>query len=177
MRWKPLLALLLLTVLSACATPPASRDVTITQTARGVEIRSSDIILFDSGKADIKPAGQVFLDRVVSILTHRTHQPVSIEGHTDNIGPPDLNRDLSELRALAVMKGLLDRGVPKARMRYVGYGMSRPIADNSTMEGRQLNRRTEIIILNERKENIGSVLDDLAGFFSGVVQFGKNLLN
>lgn len=174
---KPLFAVLLLSLLTACATPPASHDVTISQTARDVEIRSSDKILFDSGKADIKPEGRAFLDQVATILTSRTRQPVSIEGHTDNVGPPDLNRDLSELRALAVMKGLLDRGVPKARMRYVGYGMSRPIADNSTMEGRQLNRRTEIIILDERKENIGSVLDDLAGFFNGVVRFGKNLLN
>lgn len=85
--------------------------------------------------------------------------------------------DLSELRALAVMKGLMDRGVPKTRMAYVGYGMSRPIADNSTPEGRMLNRRTEIIILDERKENIGSPLEDLAGFFNGVVELGKRLFN
>ena len=109
MRWKLPFAVLLLSMLTACATPPASRDVTITQTARGVEIRSSDKILFDSGKADIKPEGRAFLDQVATILTSRTRQPVSIEGHTDNVGPPDLNRDLSELRALAVMKGLLDR--------------------------------------------------------------------
>lgn len=176
LRAHRLLLIALALLLGACASP-ANKNVQITQTARGVEIRSSDKILFDSGKADIKPEGSAFLDRVASILKTRTRKPVSIEGHTDNVGPADLNRDLSELRALAVMKGLLDRGVPKARMRYVGYGMSRPIADNSTIEGRQLNRRTEIIILNERKENIGSVLDDLSGVFSGVVQFGKNLLN
>lgn len=176
LRAHRLLLIALALLLGACASP-ANKNVQITQTARGVEIRSSDKILFDSGKADIKPEGSAFLDRVASILKTRTRKPVSIEGHTDNVGPADLNRDLSELRALAVMKGLLDRGVPKARMRYVGYGMSRPIADNSTIEGRQLNRRTEIIILNERKENIGSVLDDLSGVFSGVVQFGRNLLN
>ena len=73
----------------------------------------------------ISVEGSAFLDRVASILKTRTRKPVSIEGHTDNVGPADLNRDLSELRALAVMKGLMDRGVPKTRMAYVGYGMSR----------------------------------------------------
>ena len=115
--------------------------------------------------------------QIASILKTRTRKPISIEGHTDNVGSVELNRDLSELRALAVMKGLMDRGVPKTRMAYVGYGMSRPIADNSTPEGRLLNRRTEIIILEERKENIGSPLDDLAGLFNGVVELGKRLFN
>lgn len=176
LRAHRLLLIVLALLLGACASP-ASKNVQITQTARGVEIRSSDKILFDSGKADIKPEGKAFLDRIASILKTRTRKPISIEGHTDNVGSVELNRDLSELRALAVMKGLMDRGVPKTRMAYVGYGMSRPIADNSTPEGRLLNRRTEIIILEERKENIGSPLDDLAGLFNGVVELGKRLFN
>lgn len=70
----------------ACASP-ATSNVQITQTARGVEIRSSDKILFDSGKADIKPEGSAFLDRV-AILENPHPQAVSIEGqHLDNVGP------------------------------------------------------------------------------------------
>ena len=152
MRWKPLLALLLLTVLSACATPPASRDVTITQTARGVEIRSSDIILFDSGKADIKPAGQAFLDRVASILTRRTHQPVSIEGHTDNLPVGNNERfrsnwDLSAARAGAVADFLLARGrIDSSRLSVSGYADTRPVESNANPAGRARNRRIEISI-------------------------------
>lgn len=174
LRVHPLLLIALALLLGACASP-ARQDIHIAQTARGVEIRSSDRILFDSGQADIKPEGGPFLDHIATLLNTRTRQPVLIEGHTDNVGPADLNRDLSELRALAVMKGLMDRGVPKSRMRYAGYGMSRPIADNSTPEGRMLNRRTEIIILNERRDNMAGPLDELAGVFNGVVEFGRRL--
>lgn len=179
MRARHVLPILLAVWLGGCASPtPPSADVKISQTARGVEIRSSDKILFDSGKADIKPEGREFLDRVAAIVLHRTRKPVSIEGHTDNVGLPELNRDLSELRALAVMKALLDRGVPKARMSYVGYGMSRPIADNSTAEGRLQNRRTEIIILDERREVIGGgPLDELSRSVGAVLDFGKRLFH
>ena len=71
LRAHRLLLIALALLLGACASP-ANKNVQITQTARGVEIRSSDKILFDSGKADIKPEGSAFLDRVASILKTRT---------------------------------------------------------------------------------------------------------
>ena len=81
---------------------------------------------------------------------------------------------MSELRALSVMKELVNRGVAKNRIKAVGYGMNRPIASNATASGRQQNRRTEIIILGERKENIGDPLGDLV---NSVVEFSKKLFN
>ncbi|HJV07538.1 OmpA family protein [Paludibacterium denitrificans] len=166
--------LLTATLLSACAVQPQQKDITVTQTRRGVEIRSSEKILFDPGKADLKPGGAAFLDKVANILQTKTHRNVVIEGHTDNTGSAELNQDLSELRALSVMKELVNRGVAKNRIKAVGYGMNRPIASNATASGRQQNRRTEIIILGERKENIGDPLGDLV---NSVVEFSKKLFN
>ncbi|MNG12636.1 Outer membrane porin F precursor [compost metagenome] len=96
-----------------------------------------------------------------------------IEGHTDGVGGRDFNQDLSELRALSVMKALVDRGVSKTRIKALGYGMSRPLADNATEAGRQMNRRTDIIILGERQENLGQ--DPFKGMIDSVVSFGKDL--
>ena len=67
-----------------------------------------------------------------------------------------MNKDLSELRALTVMKALVDRGVPKNRLKAVGYGSTQPVSDNNTEAGRRLNRRTDIIIVGEKTENIGN---------------------
>lgn len=163
-------------LLAACATPAGNgNDVNISQTSRGVEIRSSDSILFEPGKFEIKPGGAVFLDKVANLLNTRTRNNVIIEGHTDNTGSRQLNQDLSDVRALSVMKGLVDRGVAKNRIKAVGYGMSRPIADNGSAEGRRLNRRTDIIIVGEKQENMGK--DPLGDLVKSVVDFSKRIFN
>lgn len=146
--------------LTGCATTQQTDGITITQTTRGVEISSANSILFDTGKYELEPGGQKFLDRVANILLTKTKKNAIIEGHTDNVGGATFNQDLSELRALTVMKGLVDRGVPKARLKAVGYGVSRPVADNGSDNGRRLNRRTDIIIVGESANNIGNPFMD-----------------
>ena len=69
-----------------------------------------------------------------------------IEGFTDSTGSAEFNQGLSERRALAVRSALVDAGVSPQRISTEGYGMARPVADNSTPEGRQRNRRVEIVI-------------------------------
>lgn len=161
-------------LLAGCATTQQQNEVSVTQTVRGVEIRSSERIMFDSGKYEVKASGKPFLDQMATILNTKTRNTVLIEGHTDNVGSKEFNRDLSELRALTVMKELVNRGVSKARIRYAGYGMSRPLADNGTEYGRSQNRRTDIVILGEKKENIGA--DPFNTLMQSVVNFGKGLL-
>lgn len=164
-----LLALPLL--LCACATTGQnSQDaVTMTQTSRGVVIQSSDRILFDTGKADIKPTATPFLDQVANILNTKSRSSVVIEGHTDNVGRAELNQALSELRALSVMEELINRRVDKARIKASGFGMTRPVASNDTEAGRQLNRRTDIILLGEKEENLkGSGFDNFMSSMRGL---------
>lgn len=145
-------------VLTGCASFNNQSDngINISQTNRGVEITSSNSILFDTGKYEIKPSGQQFLDQVANILLTKTKKNAIIEGHTDAVGGVAYNQDLSELRALTVMKALVDKGVPKSRLKAVGYGSSRPVTDNNSEASRRLNRRTDIIILGESKDNIGN---------------------
>lgn len=151
----------------------ARKAVTVTQTPRGAMITSDERILFDSGKAEITSNGQVFIERVAKILKDKTKANVAIEGHTDNVGGDDLNQRLSERRATAVMQALTAKGVAKNRMNTKGYGMTKPVADNGTSDGRQANRRTEIIVLGESAENIGgsSLADSLS---EGLDRFLKN---
>jgi outer membrane protein OmpA-like peptidoglycan-associated protein len=156
---KTILALALCTslgMLAGCAIQNSNQNVSINQTAQGVEIQSSNSILFDTGKYDIKPDAAPFLDQVANLLKNRTQNNVLIDGYTDNVGDREFNQELSKTRALIVMKQLVDRGVQKTRIKAVGYGMSHPIADNSTEAGRQKNRRTNIIILGEKQENLGN---------------------
>lgn len=141
------------TMLSACIVHRPS-GVNIIQTSRGVEITSADSIFFASGKYDITPRGNRVLDKIAPMLRDRTNKQIVVEGHTDNVGNAASNKDLSEVRALNVVKGLVQRGVPKHRLNYQGYGESRPIASNSTESGRAMNRRTTIVILGERQANI-----------------------
>lgn len=155
----PTIRILLLAMpllLCACATTGKTThdDITMTQTDRGVVIQSNDRILFDTGKADIKPTAKPFLDQVANILNTKSKSSVVIEGHTDSVGKAEMNQALSELRALTVMEELVNRGVTKSRIKASGFGMTRPVAGNDTEGGRQLNRRTEIILLGEKEENI-----------------------
>jgi len=105
---------------------------------------------FDFDKATIRDADIAELRKAVDFVKRYPGYKISIEGHTDNIGSEKYNQRLSERRAAAVKEYLLKHGVADgARMRSVGYGKSKPIADNSTKKGRFENRRVEILILSE----------------------------
>ncbi len=149
------------------------KAVTVKQTERGATITSDERILFDTGKAEITSNGDVFIERVAKMLKDKTKANVAIEGHTDNVGGAALNQQLSDARARAVMNALASKGVPRSRMAVKGFGMTKPQADNATPEGRQANRRVEIVVLGENVERLGgtSVADNLA---AGLDRFLKN---
>jgi outer membrane protein OmpA-like peptidoglycan-associated protein len=154
-----------------------AKVVKVTQTQRGVQISSDERVLFDTGRSDIKPDGMVFAERVATILKTKTQADVVIEGHTDNVGSAALNQQLSTRRADAVKDALVKQGVPIARIKTQGFGLTKPVADNATPEGRQANRRTDIIVLGETEAKISGpagspVLEDQLG--SGLDRFLKN---
>ncbi|HEY6078331.1 MAG TPA: OmpA family protein, partial [Polyangiaceae bacterium] len=101
-------------------------------------------IAFETGKADIKPESEAV---ILSLKTYLDETPrvtkLRIEGHTDNAGSPEGNETLSGQRALAIKKALIAKGVKAERLLAVGFGQSKPIADNASEEGKAKNRRTE----------------------------------
>lgn len=104
-------------------------------------------IHFDFDKAIIKPEWKVVLDEGASTLLKRPEVNVIIEGHCDGIGSVPYNQKLSERRAKAVYDYFAKKGVKKNRMKAIGYGKSRPKADNATEEGRAINRRVELKVV------------------------------
>ncbi len=103
-------------------------------------------VLFSVNSASLKPGSYDELNRVARVLNQYPQTTITIAGHTDSTGSEVYNQKLSERRAEAVKNGLAGMGVNPARMTAIGYGESRPIADNSTEAGRQMNRRVEILI-------------------------------
>lgn len=89
------------------------------------------------------------LDRIINIMKHNSDVKIEIAAHTDNIGSFEYNMDLSRKRAQSIMDYMVSRGIPKDRLKAVGYGESRPIASNQTESGRQKNRRVEFILIKE----------------------------
>jgi len=121
---------------------------TIRQEARGTIMSLSDI-LFDFNKANLRQEAQLNLAKVSVILTQYAEMHISVEGHTDNVGAEDYNLKLSEKRAKSVYDFLVHEGVTADRMDTKGYGMSQPVAANETAEGRQKNRRVDLVIRGE----------------------------
>jgi chemotaxis protein MotB len=134
-----------------------SKDVTISQLQGRLTVNILDRILFDSGEADLKPAGAAVLRKVAAILAQHTNLMVHVVGHTDNVpirasarSRFPSNWELSTARATAAVRFLTENaGVDPRRLGAVGYGEFRPVADNSTAEGRARNRRIAITILSE----------------------------
>ena len=124
---------------------------------RGLVARLLDQVLFDSGKAELRPGARGVLDKVASVLKEVQGQPIGVEGHTDNVPIKHSgwasNEALSEARAEAVAGYFVEQhGLDRSRLTAIGYGDSRPIAPNSTAAGRQKNRRVEVIILPKSSE-------------------------
>jgi len=175
----PLLAAMLL---SACQTPPPAPApysgpvLPIQQAERGVEIMLPSSALFEVGKSslNLQEAGP-YLDRIAYLIKTKSDKQVALEGHADNVGNPDLNQKLSDERAAEVGKGLAARGVPEQRIKTSGFSSRRPVASNSTAEGRQLNRRVEVVLLDEKVENI--TRGEPAGAFASAWDQLKNLID
>lgn len=106
-----------------------------------------DHVLFETGKATLLPASVKELEETAEYMRYRPDEKFEIEGHTDNVGKPEDNLKLSQARADAVRNWLLKKGIQPEKLVAKGYGDTKPVADNATAEGRQLNRRTELRIV------------------------------
>jgi len=130
-------------------------EVTISELQGRLTVNMVERILFDSGKAEIKPQGLEVLRRVGNILNESQDKVVQVEGHTDNVGISSRlkekfpsNWELSTARAANVVHFLQDQvGIPGERLAVTGYGPYRPIAENDTPEGREQNRRIQIVLV------------------------------
>ncbi|HLH56788.1 MAG TPA: OmpA family protein [Verrucomicrobiae bacterium] len=135
-----------------------SKDVTISQLQGKLTVNILDRIMFDSGEAELKPDGEAVLRKLAAVLDQHTNLMIHVVGHTDNvpIRPGARSRfasnwELSTARATAAVRFLSEKaGVDPRRLGAVGYGEFKPIADNSTSEGRAKNRRIAITILPEQ---------------------------
>jgi outer membrane protein OmpA-like peptidoglycan-associated protein len=115
--------------------------------ARGVVITLSGGVLFVSNKSDLLPTAQIKLNDVADALTKQdSESKIVVEGHTDSQGGATYNQDLSQRRAQTVRDYLVARGIASDRLTSQGFGLTRPIADNATPEGRANNRRVEIVV-------------------------------
>ncbi len=115
------------------------------------EILILDQVQFDTGKAVIKKVSDDLLDQVANVLReHPEIIKVEVQGHTDDRGYRALNDTLSQARANAVMKAMIQRGISADRLTAKGYGQNRPLVENTTEEGRQKNRRVQFIIVEKQ---------------------------
>ncbi len=106
-------------------------------------------ILFEFDKATIRKEFEKGLDQLAEVLKKYPKLDIVVSGHTDSVGNPTYNQKLSELRAKAIADYLLQRGVSQDRISYIGYGDTKPVASNTTAEGRAKNRRVEIKIITK----------------------------
>jgi outer membrane protein OmpA-like peptidoglycan-associated protein len=106
-------------------------------------------VFFDTGKYDLRPEAREKLARLSGVLALHPDLQLEVEGHTDNTGSRELNQTLSERRAGEVAQYLMELGVARGSVKASGLADSQPVADNSSPEGRQKNRRVEIIVSGE----------------------------
>jgi len=120
------------------------------QTSRGLVISLSDI-LFDLGKASLKGGAEANVRKISAVLKQYPDHKISIEGYTDSTGSDAFNQQLSENRAMAVRDALVAGGLDSTAIAVHGYGKANPVATNATPDGRQQNRRVEIVVLGAGK--------------------------
>jgi len=131
-------------------------EVTISELKGKLTVNLVDSVLFDSGKAEVKPEGLIVLQKVIDILKHIKDKAIRIEGHTDNVQISGVlarryptNWELSSARAINVARYLQQQGIDPALLAAVAYGEYKPVASNETEEGRAENRRIEIVLVSK----------------------------
>jgi len=138
-----------------------NKQVQVEMQDKGLVITFVSEVLFDSGKAKLRHSSYDKLDKVTSVLDSTVADlNIGIEGHTDNVPIKrsgwKSNWELSTARALSVLHYLSSKGVAEERLAATGYGEYRPVASNDTAEGRQKNRRVEIVILPKTEKSTDS---------------------
>ena len=119
--------------------------LTTRDTARGLVVNLSDV-LFDTGKYTLRPEAREKLAKISGIVLAYPDLKLAIEGNTDSVGSDAMNQILSERRASSVMEYLASQNIPAASMTSQGFGKTQPVASNDTAEGRQQNRRVEMVV-------------------------------
>lgn len=125
-----------------------NRVLPTTDTPRGLVVNMGDV-LFDTGKADLRPEAREALAKLSGIVLNYPTLHLTIEGHTDSTGTEEFNQKLSEMRADGVRDYLVSQGLSADSLAAQGFGQSNPVADNKTAAGRQKNRRVEIVVSGE----------------------------
>lgn len=123
-------------------------DLHATKSERGLVITLGDV-LFDTGKAELKSGSIITVGKIANFMKTYPNRKLLVEGFTDSRGSDAYNLNLSEQRAYAVQRALTAAGVGSERISVRGYGETFPVASNDSPEGRQLNRRVEVIISDE----------------------------
>lgn len=139
----------------ALAAEIAKKEVSIRIGPEGLVLSLREIGFFDSGSAEMRPEAHAAFSRLAEILLSQPHQ-LRIEGHTDNVPIHTAhfasNWELSTARATEVVRLLITRyGFAPDRLSAAGYGEFHPVSDNATLEGRESNRRVDVVVLAEAK--------------------------
>jgi OmpA-OmpF porin, OOP family len=122
------------------------RDIYLTPKGETVVLNH---LIFAQGKADLDPKSYPELDEVVQMLKENPAMEIRLEGHTDNVGNPKKNMELSQNRVEAVKKYMVSKGISKGRIETKAFGGSQPLKNEQTPEAKALNRRVEMRILKD----------------------------
>lgn len=125
-----------------------SEFVDASRTEEGIKFTLSSDLLFPINSSYLTDQAKYELDKLAKIMKEDTSTKVRVDGHTDATGTAEYNMWLSEKRAASVKNYLSDAGISASRITTKGLGQTSPVADNKTPEGRERNRRVEVIILN-----------------------------
>ena len=126
--------------------PRASTEEAVIEGRPAVIVTLPETVLFDVGQAVLRADAEPSLQGVVDLVGDHPGATTEVLGHTDSTGTAEFNQSLSERRAAAVSDWLAGHGVDPATLTRTGYGSTRPVADNATEQGRQANRRVEVIV-------------------------------
>ena len=142
---------------AAQAAADLARIASVKQDARGMVITLSGGVLFASGKSELLPAAQAKLSEVATALTKQDpDSKIRVEGYTDSQGGLTFNQQLSQQRAETVRSYLVGHGIAADRVSAEGFGPAKPVADNTSAEGRADNRRVEIVVHQKGAEGATS---------------------
>lgn len=149
-----------------CTASAAAQDYKL----EGNEVKIAKAIVFETGSDKLNSESAVALEIVKQYLTDKPYiSTLRVEAHTDNTGNEAASQKLSEKRALAICKKLVEMGVDCKRLIAVGFGSTKPVADNSTAEGKTQNRRISFFNAALRGRLIGSMPADGGGKMAGEV--------